>query len=101
MYSFLEATPYSDYVQEVLGGKDFYILYYEIYEQLYCVIIPMSYESGSNLWKLIGLKKEPLNGWLDYDFFIQKQELFSCFPEERIYCKRVEGKNIIRINGTN
>ena len=87
-------------IREILGGRDFYSIYFEMNQQIYCYILRSTFEMEALLPEWMRFIHD-CDGWLSTPKEIEDSQFLSFVENEQnfVLTKRIKAKLLTRING--
>jgi hypothetical protein len=88
----------SDYCDELYGSERYFILYYKIYNQIYCSVARANNFVPEQLKFFFNIPYSERGGWIKGEALLDRKLLFEHFTPYFIFTKRIKGKNLILFN---
>ena len=87
----------TDWCDELFGAECFYVMYYKMYNQVWCSVArkPPSFSSV-----FFHVPTSDKGGWLKTPVRLSRKEVFDHFMPHLIFTKRIKAKNIIYFDGS-
>lgn len=88
-------------IRELLGGRDFYSLYFEMNQQIYCNILRSTFAQEALLPEWLRFIHD-CDGWLSSPVELDEAQFLSFIEQEQnfVLTKRIKTKLLTKINGT-
>lgn len=88
-------------IREILGGRDFYSIYFEMNSQIYCYILRSTFSNEALLPEWLHFIHD-CDGWLSTPKELDEAKFLSFIHDEQnfVLTKRIKSKLLTKINGS-
>ncbi len=88
-------------IREILGGRDFYCIYFKMNSQIYCYILRSTFTNEALLPDWLHFIHD-CDGWLSTPKEVDEGKLLSFIESEQnfVLTKRIKAKLLTKINGS-
>ena len=86
-------------IREIMGGKDFYSVYFERHQQIYCYLLRSTFTQEALLPEWLHFLRD-CDGWLSTPIVLDEAKFLSFIEQEQnfVLTKRIKTKLLTRIN---
>jgi hypothetical protein len=87
----------TDWCDELSGGECFFVMYYKMYNQIWCSV---ARKPPSVISVFYNVPMSDKGGWLKTPVCLSRKDVFEHFMPHLIFTKRIKEKQIIYLHGS-